>query len=647
MNWLDILYDTYNHNIDEVGNLSGLGRTPLIPVNHAIQNTHITVWITKKGEFSHAVANNSSAEQKTIIPVTEKGAGRSGLAIFPLPLCDKLQYVASGSQYFSPPKEDKKDKYAKHKDASFEAYKNLLSDWVNSSPSAEILRPVLEYVKKGTLIDDLVRFGMLTLDNAGKIVSSKVKGFTSPESAQQICVRWGIEPDDFDLSRNRDLWLSWQEYISDHQAERGLCYIKGEVLPLATSHPRGIRNSGDKAKLISSNDKYGYTYRGRFSKPWQAYGVSSEVSLKAHSALAWLISNQGKVIGDSVILAWSPNSWPVPPPWESYREWEKTGKRLKRDEKKINSLIENFKSALSGRPNVVPTLDDDVSDSVYVMSLYAATTGRMALSSFQQFSTSDYLNNLVHWHRAASWESKKGLMWSPSVYEIASVVLGEKTKEEKKNQGKNNDKLKSQIVRRLLPCVLLGEKIPVDIEKRCIYQASKPFSSDTPADRKLYLNVACAVYKYNHIANNNLHEYGVMSLDTNNTDRSYLYGRLLAVAVEIENFALFLREAETGTDQKRLTNAERSMQRFQQRPYDTWLNIYNKLQPYCNYLKRKNIKRFICLDKRLVQITSLFRTVEDFASNTPLSGYYLLAYHCQRSEIYTQKSKESEETSEE
>ena len=47
-----------------------------------------------------------------------------------------------------------------------------------------------------------------------------------------------------------------------------------------------------------------------------------------------------------------------------------------------------------------------------------------------------------------------------------------------------------------------------------------------------------------------------MSLETDNTSRDYLYGRLLAIAEHIEARALFL------ADERRDTNAARQMQRF-------------------------------------------------------------------------------------
>ena len=46
------------------------------------------------------------------------------------------------------------------------------------------------------------------------------------------------------------------------------------------------RNSGDRAKLISSNDSANFTFRGeRFSDAGQALRIGYETTQKAHSAL--------------------------------------------------------------------------------------------------------------------------------------------------------------------------------------------------------------------------------------------------------------------------------------------------------------------------------------------------------------------------
>src|SRR5699024_1739147 len=66
-----------------------------------------------------------------------------------------------------------------------------------------------------------------------------------------------------------------------------------------------IRHAGDKSKIISGNDKSGFTFRGRFTTPNEAASISYEVSQKAHNALKWLIQRQGEIIDNRVFLIWS------------------------------------------------------------------------------------------------------------------------------------------------------------------------------------------------------------------------------------------------------------------------------------------------------------------------------------------------------
>ena len=78
---------------------------------------------------------------------------------------------------------------------------------------------------------------------------------------------------------------------------------------IATNHPKGIIASSYGAKLLSANDESGFTYRGRFVDSNEAYAVSYEVSQKAHSALHWVIANQGISVGNKdkrTFVCWNP-----------------------------------------------------------------------------------------------------------------------------------------------------------------------------------------------------------------------------------------------------------------------------------------------------------------------------------------------------
>lgn len=125
-----------------------------------------------------------------------------------------------------------------------------------------------------------------------------------------------------------------------------------------------------------------------------------------------------------------------------------------------------------------------------------------------------------------------------------------------------------------------------------------------------------------------------MSLDPERTTRSYLYGRLLAVADVLEQAAL-------SREENRPTNAARMMQRFSTRPYDTWPTIYQRLEPYIRKLKRDKPGLLHRYDTELDAIKNLFQP-SDFISDAKLDGEYLLGYHCQRTSLYTKKANESD-----
>ena len=90
--------------------------------------------------------------------------------------------------------------------------------------------------------------------------------------------------------------------------------VTGKTANIASNHPKNIRYPGDGAKLISSNDKEGFTYLGRFTTDSEACGIGIEVTQKAHSALRWLIERQGSRDGEQAVVAWAVSGADVPDP---------------------------------------------------------------------------------------------------------------------------------------------------------------------------------------------------------------------------------------------------------------------------------------------------------------------------------------------
>ena len=128
-----------------------------------------------------------------------------------------------------------------------------------------------------------------------------------------------------------------------------------------------------------------------------------------------------------------------------------------------------------------------------------------------------------------------------------------------------------------------------------------------------------------------------MALETERTNRDYLFGRLLAIAENIESYALSL------SSEKRETTAARFMQRFADRPCSTWRTIELSLRPYIARLRSNGREGFVVIRLRLIdEIMSLFEG-NSFIDDTRLTGEFLLGYHCQREALKHGKAVVEEE----
>ena len=126
-----------------------------------------------------------------------------------------------------------------------------------------------------------------------------------------------------------------------------------------------------------------------------------------------------------------------------------------------------------------------------------------------------------------------------------------------------------------------------------------------------------------------------MVIDRKCDNRNYLYGRLLAIADRIEYRTY---DKEDG----RTTNAKRYMTAFSQRPFSTWKNLEEKLQPYLQRLKiGERIKYMNLIDDVIGKFS-----VENFGCDEPLNGLYLLGFHSQSCDLRKWKEDEEEERNE-
>ncbi|MDR2854556.1 MAG: type I-C CRISPR-associated protein Cas8c/Csd1 [Methanomicrobiales archaeon] len=632
MSWVSMLAKTYEHCKDDA--LNAKNEKDLLPVCHTTQNAQIEITIDGYGNFRSARVlrqkkgpGDEENEAVTVIPCTEGSANRtSGLE--PHPLFDKLQYIAGDFIHYNASKK-----------SGYDLYIEKLEMWCNSPYSNEMVKSIFTYVKKKTMISDLIKGKILFMGESGDTILEEWDGdenekpaiFTLSTKPMDSFVRLCVE---IPGRKEFRTWLDvgvrqdFINYYLNSLSDADICYVSGETLPISRLSSAKIRHTGDKARLISSNDKSGFTFRGRFITAEQAMCISYDASQKYVNALKWLVSKQGYRNGDQVIVAWGTRDESIPSAFEDSFDLTQPP-----EEDQVVDTRGEFASRLNKTlAGYSASLDD--SSEVVVMGVDSATVGRLSIIYYRELTGSEFLKRVERWHKTASWYplfhngvDKAGKMkWfrfygAPAPGDIAEAAYGVEL----------NDKLRKATIERLLPCIIDGKPLPWDIIQAASRRASRPVSMERWEYNKT-IGVVCAlIRKYLNDKENdrgNLNEYKeVWTVDLNDMEnnRSYLFGCLLAYARKIEEYSLYKSGQEP-----RQTNAERMMTRFRQHPAKTWAELYQRLLPYLAKFRNTGVGSFGNRYEAGMNavVAQLNETSESF-SNDSLRPEYLLGYQSQ------------------
>lgn len=629
MSWIEKLHDTY---------LQCKGHEPpgsetLMPIAHTPQQAHIEITLDSSGNFKGA---GIVEKEETVIPATEKSAGRTGKAPPPHPLCDKVQYCAGD--------------YSDHgggKPSFFREYEELLSTWCDSEFSHPKARAVLAYVRKRSVVADLIKERILHVGPDGRLLTRWQGEMPAPMIFRLLppkdgardqggaFIRWHVREADSPCTavwEDGSLQEAWARFDASTKQMKGVCMVTGEVQsPLAQSHPKRIRHPVDGAKLISANDSSGYTFRGRFTDNTgqQACGVSVEVTQKAHNALRWLIQRQAYrneeqvIIREQVIISWAVAGKPIPDPFKDSRALFLGGEEItpsvaETEQPGIGDAGQAFalrlKKAIAGYRAQI-----DATEDIVVMGLDSATPGRMAIVFYRELKGSEFLDRIQDWHEGNAWPQNFGkefrFVGAPAPKDVAEAAFGRRL----------DDNLRKATVERLLPCIVDGRAPPRDLVESVVRRSCNRVGLDHWEWEK-NLGIACALFKGYFKER----EYQ-MTLETDRKSRDYLYGRLLAIAEHIEGRALY------AGGEKRDTTAAKLMQRFADHPASTWRTIELALTPSKSRL-RANCPGFLReMEKLQDEVVSSF-VGNDFLDDRKLSGEFLLGYHCQRHKLLWSKA---------
>jgi CRISPR-associated protein Csd1 len=616
MGWTEELCKTYDRCSSLVGKKDDAGNI-LLPLGHLINNAQITITIDEKGNFIRA-EKNEKEDQPTVMPATEGSASRSS-GISPMPLCDKLCYVAKDYDVF-----DTSDKSASEK---YNSYMSQLHHWSSRADAPISVTAIFRYLESGNVIHDLQR-EKLEFDK-DDFVRFRIR-YSQPGHIENT---W----------EDPELYQSFQKFYTTLLEKRGFDYISGKNAIVTNKLPAKVRNQGDKAKLISSNDTSGYTFRGRFLNADEAAEVGYVSSQKAHNALRWLIERQGYKNGSESIVAWAPDGRKVDGIFSSTDElFSDLGitDDLKDDPDTAEVYARKLNLAISGYHAVI-----DDAEKIVIMAVDTADSspqGRLSITYYQELLGSTFLHNIQKWHQECSWhlsyvkrdekEWQRRFIGAPSPREIALAAYGT----EQSDFLQIDDKVNKKCIDRIIPCIVQARRIPKDIVRAAVRSAGTPTRFNSYNWNKI-VEISCALihkeWEENPHANHK--EVTIMSLDLSNHDRSYLFGRLLAVFKRMEEYVNY----KNGVD--RPTAAETYWNAYTCHPAKTAMIIRGKIQPYVLKLKGGAKDHYSRLMEEIINVLS----EDNHFSNQPLNEQYLIGYYCQYSDL--RKKKDSEVTTDE
>lgn len=498
---------------------------------------------------------------------------------------------------------------------SYAAYLSQLEEWCNSEYACSEIKAILEYVKKGTVRADLSSLGGVKDDD---FVCWRV---LSDNSA---------EPED--VWKNRTVINSYINYCqsqADASAEKALCYVSGEYAAPARQHLKGVVSFAGNAKLVSANDKANFTYRGRFTDDSEALTMGFISSQKAHNALKWIVSNDGFSFGGRLIVCWNPK-----------------GKKM------LNPTVSLFPKFSGAGENPTPTnyrdilaktvlgykKELDLTDETVTAIFDAATSGRLSVCYYSEMAAYDFLERLRFWDETAAWLHPVFGVTSPALKNIVDAAYGVLRKENEMQKTETDEKVLSEAMQRLLLCRLERSPFPADIMRCAVQKCSslQLYDNDGKSkNRNEQLFTTCAIikkYRYDRFK-----EEWIMALEPEKKNRSYQFGRLLAVLEKAERDAF-------DSDEKREPNAMRMQTLFVKRPmYAAKLIIEQLKNAYYPRLKPGARNYY---DKLIGEIMLVISGCPEGEAGKPLGEEYLMGYYLQKNALYTKKNNDNNESEE-
>lgn len=576
-------YIDYEHN-------DGNG---LCPVAHQPLNVQIDVFIDDSSNFIRAEKIEPVTDEKgnkrsvkIFVPADQAGSSRTGSNLSPKGLTDKLCYVCGDFAECFP-----EDKQAKKAEKAHQNYMDQMKRWIDYGAPDEI-STVYNYLCRNTIMKDILKC-------TDKVKTSDAVRFTVIHKNENIVKgTW----------QSREIAESFISFCMSTAENVGFDAVTGENRMLATVFPAQVRNSGDNAKIVSSNDKTNYTYKGGYIKnPADCITIGYEVAQKMTNALRYLIEKQGISNGHERIVCFGNSTGQtLPSMWDAFFESDEdeTEDTASLYAERVKKAVNGYRQELEGNEKITVIGVDSADDSKNDMK------GRLAVTRYYELNQDSFFGPIVKWYETCRWKRGKHI-FTPTPYKIACAAYGIGDKPEVKDT-----KLK-RVKNAVMDCTLEGRKLSRQVVSDVMQSVKNPQKYDEKVWRNI-VAIALAVLSRSEYDKGEILE---MNLNKEKRDRSYQFGRLLAVMERIEDSASYRKEAGHKT-----TNAVKSWKSFTLKPAYTFSRLHQKVMPYMVSLPSGTQNAY----KNVIsEIIEKIESVDGF-TNEKLDDLYLAGYYLQR-----------------
>ena len=449
------------------------------------------------------------------------------------------------------------------------------------------------------------------------------------------------------VSENTALQERYKDYVEyqnaqDPSKEKIICNLSGKEDYLCIKH-QPLMGTARLVSQITANDE---NYRGRFMTADQSIKIGMETSQKIHLMAKYLLSGKEtrRWLGEQAnMVSWFSNDLSNAVAFDPSKSAEMPAgvfEKLLAEQKDesdapaiADEITENIvKSFTNGKQ----LFSDDT--TYYIAIFDKISNGRVAAKYFRSLSGSRLKDNLVAWQEKYHWRGFSKDNWdkefTPSPRRMVLAAYG--VERDGMLEIAKNDFLKNQY-QNIVTALVEGRAVPRNFEKALAVNIRHRQNYDKTWMEVLFC--ALAVLKDKGGMKNPM-------LNRENTDRSYLFGRLLA------SFE-YLEKSTFSKGDERSTNAEKMWTSYTNHPATMMLRLRNLMIPYERKLERSDeaLKRMAYFNamREIREATNMLHesyNMDSVEVNRPVDYGFIFGYEAQRQAFYSGKNKDVKEIEE-